>query len=78
MESERSPWQAAGMEAFRTRLLDVKIAAEPPLWRWQVLAGDFELSTGFEKTKIQASFAGYNKMFRLLAEGWSPSPSKSP
>lgn len=70
--------RVAQMETFRPRLLEVKVTSVPPLWRWQVLAGDNELATGFESAQVAASFAAYDTLFKLLAEGWSPSPSKSP
>jgi hypothetical protein len=58
------------VEKFRARLLEVKITHEPPLWRWQVLAGDSELSSDVENAQVKASFEGYNAMFLLLAAGW--------
>jgi hypothetical protein len=59
-------------ETFRSRLLEVEIASEPPVWRWRVLAGDQELSSGIENAWIKASFAGYDAMFGILASGWTP------
>jgi hypothetical protein len=55
-------------EKFRARLLEVKITAQLPLWRWQVFAGDKELSSGFEDGQIKASFEGYSAMLIVSVE----------
>jgi hypothetical protein len=59
------------VETFRARFLEVKITPAPPLWHWQVFAGDNELSSGSEDGEIKASFEGYGAMFQLLAAGWN-------
>ena len=58
------------VEKFRARLLEVKITRQLPHWRWQVFAGDSELSSGLEDEQIKASFEGYSALFLLLAAGW--------
>jgi hypothetical protein len=60
-------------EISRTTMLEVSTALCKSLkWEWQVSSGGAVCMSGYEDGQLEARFAGYNAMFRLLATGWKP------
>jgi hypothetical protein len=60
-------------EISRSTMLDVSVALrESGKWEWQVKNSGAVFMNGFEVGRVEASFAGYNALFMLLASGWKP------
>ena len=63
----------AGMEKYRSRMLEVSVMLDrPQRWEWQVTSNGEMIANGFEDGQVEAKFEGYNAMFLLLAAGWNP------
>ena len=60
----------AGMEKYRSRMLEVSVTHQPPRWEWEVTSNGEMIANGFEDGRTEAKFEGYNAMFLLLAAGW--------
>jgi hypothetical protein len=54
-------------------MLEVSVAVHKSRkWEWQLKNNSSVFMNGFEDGRIEASFAGYQAMFMLLATGWKP------
>jgi hypothetical protein len=63
----------AGMEKYRSRMLEVVVTADqPPRWEWQVRSNGTMIANGFADEREKAKFEGNSAMFLLLAAGWNP------
>jgi hypothetical protein len=57
----------------RSTMLEVSVAVHKSRkWEWQLKNNSSVFMNGFEDGRIEASFAGYQAMFMLLATGWKP------
>jgi hypothetical protein len=61
-----------GDELPSARLLSISIKRNlvPDYWAWEVLAENKGLFRGSAKTRSDAQFAAYDKMWMLLKLGW--------
>jgi hypothetical protein len=72
LEKRRSWAHIAGMEKYRSRMLEVVVTADqPPHWEWQVRSNGTMIANGFANDREMAKFDGYSAMFLLLASGWN-------
>ena len=73
LEKRRSFAHIAGMEKYRSRILEVVVTADqPPRWEWQVRSNGTMIANGFADEREKAKFEGNRAMFLLLAAGWNP------
>jgi len=73
LEKKRSWAHIAGMEKYRSRMLEVVVTADqPPRWEWQVRSNGTMIANGFADEREKAKFEGNSAMFLLLAAGWNP------
>jgi hypothetical protein len=58
-----------GMIEKQPKLLEVLVRRDSALWEWQFQSCGRILVCGFEKTRLEARFAGNEAMFLMLASG---------